>query len=55
MINNGNKIDKFDNSKKRMKHHDDWVEDITSQNKRRKKARNHQIHQKETLYEYDEK
>lgn len=54
-MNSNNKIDKFKNTKKNMKHHDDWVEDITSKNKRRKKPRNHQIHQKEMLYEFDTK
>lgn len=46
MISNGNKVNKFKNSNTKRKHHDDWVDDITSQNKRRKKPRNHQIHQK---------
>lgn len=46
MISSCNKIDKFKDSKSKKKHHDDWIEDITSQNKRRKKPSNHQIHQK---------
>jgi len=46
MISSANKIDKFKKTNNKKKNHDEWIDDIVSQNKRRKKISNHQLHQK---------